>query len=129
MSNAPSFLCVHCHVLTKHTHTHTYAAVDQISPRERRIFTTPRSVARPSKPALLPVQPSRLWARHLLLFSAGPHVDPLQDRSSRSLLLTGPGLTPALCQVQAGPVHSASRHPAASGRSTRSISTRWVRRG
>ncbi|XP_031733180.1 zinc finger protein 395b isoform X5 [Anarrhichthys ocellatus] len=45
---------------------------------------------------------------------------------SRSLQLTDPGPTPAPGPARAGPVRSASRPPAASGRSTQSISIRPV---
>lgn len=107
-------------------HTHTHTAVGQISPREKRTSTTPRSPVRPWTPAPLQLLPSRLWARPRPLISAGPPAVLPLPRGSRSPQLTGPGPTPAPGPARAGPVRSASRPPAASGRSTQSISIRWV---
>lgn len=105
---------------------HSHTAVGQISLREKRTSTTPRSPVRPWMPAPLQLLPSRLWARPRPLISAGPPAVHLRARGSRSLRLTDPGPTPALGQAWASPVHSASQHQAASGRSTQSISIRWV---
>lgn len=125
-------LCVHWSVPPSATHlhtptTHTHTAVGQISPREKKTSTTPRSPVRPWTPARLQLLPSRLWARPRPLISAGPPAVLPPPRGSRSPQLTGPGPTPAPGPARAGPVRSASRPPAASGRSTQSISIRWVR--
>lgn len=108
-----------------HSHTPTtHKAVGQISPREKRTSTTPGSPVRPWTPAPLQLLPSRFWDRSLI--SAGPPAVLLRPRGSRSPQPTGPGPTPAPGLARAGPVRSASRPLAASGRSTRSISIRWV---
>lgn len=109
----------------------TIAAVGRTSLRERRTSTTPRSPVRRWTSArcrlrLLLLLLSRLWARPHRLTSAGPPVVLLQLLGSTSLPLTGPGPTPARAPVSAGPARSASRPPAASGRSTQSIFIRWA---
>lgn len=116
---------VHLSFSLSATRERTHAAMCPISPREKRISTTPRSPVRPWKPSLFQLLPSRLWARPHPLNSAGPPAVLLLPQDSRSLQLTGPGPTPAPDPAWAGPAHSASLPPAAFGRSTRSISIRW----